>query len=158
MASLVDSNVLIYRFDRRDPLKQKTADELLRAGIADDTLVLAHQSVIEFFAAAIRPRADLGGASLLSAAQARLEAEGLLAQFRVLYADAGVVRTALRGTAMYGLSWFDAHMWAYAEVHGLAEILSEDFTHGRHYGTVRAVNPFVSAAGGVHELPPLYVA
>jgi hypothetical protein len=63
--------------------------------------------------------------------------------------------TALRGTATYGLSWFDAHLWAYAEVYGVEEILSEDFAHGRHYGTVRAVNPFLNA-DGVHELPPLY--
>ena len=65
--------------------------------------------------------------------------------------------TALRGTAVYGLSWFDAHLWAYAEVYGVDEILSEDFVHGRHYGTVRAVNPFLNA-DGVHDLPPLYTA
>ena len=29
------------------------------------------------------------------------------------------------GAAAYGLSWSDAHLWAYAEVHGLPEILSE---------------------------------
>jgi predicted nucleic acid-binding protein len=67
-----------------------------------------------------------------------------------------VLLTALRGTAIYGLSWFDAHLWAYAEVHGLSEILSEDFEHGRHYGKVRVVNPFLAAADGVHELPALY--
>jgi hypothetical protein len=58
---------------------------------------------------------------------------------------------------MYGLSWFDAHQWAYAEVYGVAEILSEDFEHGRHYGSVRVVDPFL-AADGVHELPALYAA
>ena len=54
------------------------------------------------------------------------------------------VRTAVRGEAAYGLSWFDAHLWAYAEIYGLAEILSEDFQHGRMYGTVRVRNPFVA--------------
>ena len=29
--------------------------------------------------------------------------------------------------------------------------------HGRHYGSVRAVDPFMTA-NGVHELPPLYAA
>jgi predicted nucleic acid-binding protein len=152
VASLVDSNVLVYRFDLRDPLKQRTADELLRAGAG--SLVLPHQALVEFFAAVVRPRRDLGGAPLLPPEEARLETEGLMAQFRVVYPNRDVVQTALRGTAMYGLSWFDAHLWAYAEVYGFAEILSEDFTHGRHYGTVRVVNPF--AADGVHELPPLY--
>ena len=50
----------------------------------------------------------------------------------------------LRGAAAYQLSWFDAHLWAYAEYYGLSELLSEDFQHDRLYGTVRAVNPFQS--------------
>ena len=53
------------------------------------------------------------------------------------------MRTALRGAAAYQLSWFDAHLWAYAEHYGLAELYSEDFTHRRLYGTVRAIDPFV---------------
>jgi predicted nucleic acid-binding protein len=43
---------------------------------------------------------------------------------------------------MYELSWFDAHLWAYAEVYGLREIWSEDFQHDRRYRTVRVVNPY----------------
>jgi predicted nucleic acid-binding protein len=43
---------------------------------------------------------------------------------------------------MHGISGFDAHMWAYAEVYGLAELWSEDFQHDRLYGTVRVLNPF----------------
>lgn len=63
-----------------------------------------------------------------------------------------------RGTAVYGLPWFDAQIWACAEVNGLPEILSEDFQHGRHYGSMRAVNPFASSGSGVRELPALYEA
>ena len=58
---------------------------------------------------------------------------------------------------MYGLPRFDAQIWATAEVHGLDELLSEDSQHGRHYGSVRAANPFLHPAG-VNELPPLYQA
>jgi predicted nucleic acid-binding protein len=66
----------------------------------------------------------------------------MLAQFDILYPDEALVRTALRGAAAYQLSWFDAHLWAYAERFGLTELLSEDFQHGRLYGTVEIVNPF----------------
>ena len=66
-----------------------------------------------------------------------------LIQFPVLYPNAEVVRLALRGAAAYGLSWFDAHLWAYAEHFGLAEQWSEDFQHDRLYGTVRVVNPIL---------------
>ena len=73
---------------------------------------------------------------------ARREAEELMAQFAVLYPNDDVLRLALWGVAAYQLSWYDAHMWAYAEHFGLEELLSEDFDHGRLYGRVRIVNPF----------------
>jgi len=156
VASLVDTNVLVYRVDPRDPVRQQLAAALLRDGIADDSLVLPHQALIEFVAAVTRPRADLGGEPLLPPSQALQEAESMMAQFRVIYPGAEVLLTAMRGMALYGLSWFDAHLWAYAEAGGIPELLSEDFEHGRHYGRVRAVNPFLASGGRVQELPPLY--
>jgi predicted nucleic acid-binding protein len=140
LTALVDTNVLVYRFDPRFPEKQRIADERLRAGIADGSLRVPHQAVVEFVAAVSRSRG--GAAPLLAAPDALREAEELLAQFEVLYPDAEVLRLALRGAAAYQLSWFDAHMWAYAERFGLDELLSEDFQHGRLYGRVRVVDPF----------------
>ncbi len=140
MGALVDTNVLVYRFDPRFPNKQRVADEVLRRGIADDTLRVPHQAIVEFVAAVTRPLLD--GEPLLQPAEARREAEELLSQFEVLYPNEALLRTALRGAAAYQLPWFDAHLWAYAEHYGLNEILSEDFTDGRMYGTVRASNPF----------------
>jgi len=143
--ALVDTNVLVYRFDPRFPEKQSRATALLRAGIADGSIRVPHQAIVEFVAAVTRP---LGAAGpLLSPAEARREAEEFLHQFDVLYPDEAVVRTALRGAAAYGLSWFDAHLWAYAEVFGLDPIFSEDFEHDRRYGTVRVANPFLARRG-----------
>ncbi len=141
MAALVDTNVLVYVYDPRLPAKQRRASDVLLAGLKSDSVRLAHQAIVEFVAAVTRPASS--GGPLLPAAQARREAEELLATFGVLYPNDSVVRMALRGAAMYELSWFDAHMWAYAEVYGLSELWSEDFQHDRLYGTVRAVNPFL---------------
>jgi predicted nucleic acid-binding protein len=91
----------------------------------------------------------------MSADEALFEAENLLRQWDALYPSRDVLTTAMRGMTHYRLPWFDAQIWAIAEVHGLDELLSEDFQHGRHYGRVRAVNPFLEASG-VHELPALY--
>jgi predicted nucleic acid-binding protein len=140
VAALVDTNILVYRFDPRFPEKQAVAAELLRQGLVEDTLRIPHQAVVEFVAATTR---HLDGHPLLTPADARREAEELLSQFVILYPTEGLVRTAIRGWATYGFGWFDAHLWAYAEEYGLAEIVSEDFEHGRTYGTVRAVNPFL---------------
>lgn len=156
VARLVDTNILVYRADPRDPVKQGIARDVLRAGLADDSLVIPHQAIIEFVAAVTRPRPDLDGQPLLPLADALVEAERLTAQFRVLYPDPDVLTTALRGCATYALPWFDAHLWAYAECFGPTEILSEDFEHGRHIGHVRIFDPFIAASRGVEELPALY--
>ena len=140
MAALVDTNILVYRFDPRDERKQRIANELLRTGIAEDSIRIAHQALIEFLAAVIRPLPGHG--PLLDPSDARREAEEMIAQFVILYPDEAVLRMALRGMAAYQLSWFDAHMWAFAEVFGLTELISEHFQNGRLYGSVRAVNPF----------------
>jgi len=141
VAFLVDTNVLVYRFDGRVPEKKRIATELLRKGLRDDTARLPHQALVEFVS--VVTRAGRGWPAVMSHSEARREAEELLTQFVVLWPAEGLVRTALRGAAAYGLSWFDAHLWAYAEHYGLSEIVSEDFQHGRLYGSVRAVNPFL---------------
>ena len=140
MTALVDTNVLVYRFDPRFPERQQRATEILRQGVRNDSIRLPHQAIVEFVAAVTRPLRE--GPSLLSPDEARREAEELLDQFTVLFPTAGLLRMAIRGAAAYQLSWFDAHLWAYAEYYGLAELWSEDFQHDRLYGTVRIVNPF----------------
>lgn len=158
MARLIDTNVLVYRVDTRDPVKQRIARDVLSAGLLDDSLVVPHQAIVEFVAAVSRPRSDLGGHPLLPRAEALLEAESLTTQFPIVYPNADVLTTALRGCAIYGLSWFDAHLWAYAECFGMTEIISEDFEHGRHFGRVRIFDPFLAASNKVRELPALYEA
>jgi predicted nucleic acid-binding protein len=138
--ALVDTNVLVYRFDGRFPAKQRAATELLKRGIVNDTIRIPHQAILEFVAAVTRPMPS--GEPILPRVDALREAEEMLAQFEVLYPTEALVRTALRGSAAYQLGWFDAHLWAYAEHYGLAELWSEDFQHDRLYGSVRAVNPF----------------
>lgn len=106
---------------------------------------------MEFVAAVTRP---IGGkAPLLPPEEAHREVENLLMQFPVLYPTEATLRTALRGAALYKLSWFDAHLWAYADERGLESIWSEDFEDGRMYGRVRVCNPF-RASG--HEPAPAY--
>ena len=140
MASLVDTNVLVYRFDPRFPEKQARSEELLREGIRSDSIRISHQAVVEFVAAVARPTRE--GPPLLALDEARREAEELLKQFVVLYPNEELVRLALRGAGAYQLHWFDAHMWAYAEYYALDTLLSEDFQPERIYGTVRVKNPF----------------
>jgi len=141
VAALVDTNILVYRFDSRFPGKQKIATEILRRGIIEDSVRVPHQAIIEFVAAVTR---SIRGHVILGQTDALREAEELLKQFTVLYPNEAILREAVRGCAAYQLSWFDAHLWSYAEHYGLQEILTEDLQHDRMYGTVRIVNPFIT--------------
>ena len=150
MASLIDTNILVYRYDDRFAEKQLLATALLRAGLIENSIRIPHQALMEFMAVVtrvqIRAPAQKGNVEkrpILTADDARREVEELLSTMPILYPDAAMFRTALRGAAAYHLPWFDAHLWAYAEHYGLDELVSEDFEHGRLYGSVRVRNPFL---------------
>jgi predicted nucleic acid-binding protein len=139
VADLIDTNILVYRFDYRFPAKQRIATSILRRGIAENSARVPHQAVVEFIAATTRP---LAGGPILEKREALREAEEILTQFEILYPNEAILRLAMRGSAAYQLTWFDAHMWAYAEYYGLPRLLTEDLGHGRLYGTVQIINPF----------------
>jgi predicted nucleic acid-binding protein len=141
VAVLIDTNVLVYVFDHRFPQKQRVAQGLLQRGIAAGGMLLPHQAIVEFIAVVTRPTKQ--GPPLLEAGDALREAESLVDQLPVLYPHEGLVRTAIDGATRYQLSWFDAHLWAYAKAYGLSVLISEDFQHGRKYGGVQVVNPFL---------------
>jgi predicted nucleic acid-binding protein len=141
VAALVDTNVLVYRFDERFPGKKKIATEILRRGIIEGSVRLPHQAIVEFVAAVTRP---IRGHVILGQTDALREAEEFLKVFTVLYPNEAMLRQAIRGCAAYQLNWFDAQLWSYAEHYGLTEIWTEDLQHDRLYGTVRVVNPFIS--------------
>ena len=142
MASLVDTNILVYRCDPRDAARRAAAKEVLRTGVTSGELRLPHQALVEFVSVMTRSRGN--AAPLMTKEEATRQAELFMIEFEILYPTEQVVRTALRGMAAYHLAWFDAHLWAYAEHYGIPEILSEDFEHDRFYGTVRIRNPFVA--------------
>ena len=151
MIRLIDTNILVYAFDPRDEMKRTIATGVLYDGAR--RYVIPHQALFEFFAAVTKPHRDLGGQSLMTRKMAIERIERFQRQFIILWPDADVLTEALTGVIKYGLSWYDAHLLAYAQVNDASEILSEDFQHGRHYGRVRVVNPFLTF---VQELPPLY--
>jgi predicted nucleic acid-binding protein len=142
VASLVDTNILVYCYDLSDPRKRALAREILRQGAAAGTLRIPHQAMVEFVNAVTRGRS---GGPLLAREEAWRQAEDFLNEFEILYPNEKLFRTAMRGMAVYGFSWYDAHLWAYAEHFDVTELLSEDFEHGRKYGGVTVRNPFLGS-------------
>lgn len=142
VASLVDTNILVYRCDPRDPSKREAALEILRAGEVSGEFRIPHQALVEFVNSVTRSRGRTE--PIMTLGDAARQAELFMAEFPVLYPNEHVFRAALYGAAVYRLPWFDAHLWGYASHYGISELLSEDFEHGRMYGAVRVRNPFVA--------------
>lgn len=140
MASLVDTNIMVYCYDPSDSRKRAIARHLLRRGASASELRIPHQAMVEFVNAVTRQRK---AGPFLSREEAWRQAEDFLNEFEILYPNEKVFRTAMLGMAAYRIPWYDAHLWAYAEHYGLPELLTEDFEHGRKYGTVRVRNPFL---------------
>ncbi len=135
---LIDTNLLIYPLDARDPKKQKKAAEVLLRLAQEGRAALPVQALSEFASVALRRLSPP-----LEAEPVRLEIERLMLAFPVLPLTAPVVLEALRGVAQHHLSYYDAQVWATARLYQVPVVLSEDFAMGAVLEGVRFVNPLV---------------
>jgi len=133
---LVDTNLLVYALDRREPEKRERAREVLRRVGSTGSAALPAQVLSEFANACLRklePRPE--------PATVRREVERLLLAFPVLPLTGPVVLEALRGVREHLLSYYDAQIWAAARLGQVEMVLSEDFNPGSVLDGVTFINP-----------------
>jgi predicted nucleic acid-binding protein len=133
---VVDTNVLVYTLDRRQPEKRQRAREVLRRVGTAGTAALPAQVLSEFGGACLRklePRPE--------SEAIRREVERLMLAFPILPLTGPVVLEALRGVREHLLSYYEAQIWAVARLGQVAVILSEDFNAGTVLDGVSFTNP-----------------
>ena len=134
---LIDTNVLLYPMDARDPWKQSRAEQLLLHLARTESAALSIQALSEFASVALRKLIPP-----LSPKEASQQLERLIEAFPVFPLTPAVVLEALRGVERHGLSFYDAQVWAVARLQGIPLILSEDFPSGAVLEGVGFLNPF----------------
>jgi len=130
----LDTNILVYSVDARDPRKQALAMDIIRAGVVRDC-PLALQAIGEFHAAAtakLKLRPD----------DARERSLQLLESFETFAHSANSVRAALAQAGKSRFSFWDAVLLASAAEAGCSVILSEDMHDGARFGSIAICNPF----------------
>jgi predicted nucleic acid-binding protein len=137
-AMLIDTNVLVYAYDRAEPEKQRRALEVLDALARSGEGRLGVQVLSEFFVNVTRKIA-----APLTAAQARERLEHYVQIWPVVPVTAQVVLEAVRGVREYQFSFWEAQIWAAARLSRVPVVLSEDFDAGAVVEGVRFVDPFV---------------
>jgi predicted nucleic acid-binding protein len=130
----VDTNVLLYELDGSDPTKQLTCRRWLEALWQEGAARVSWQVLNEFYVNATRKT----GAS---AATSRRLVETYV-QWKPADFSLPLIERAWYWADRAGIPYWDALILAAAERSGCRWLLSEDFSHGRKYGSVQVVNPF----------------
>jgi predicted nucleic acid-binding protein len=133
---LVDSNILVYAYDRSEPVKQAQAANLLDQLLITGAGILSTQVLAEFFVAVTRKITKP-----LSIEQALGSLENYAASWEVLGLNSMNILEAARGVRDHEFSYYDAQIWAVARMNQIPVILSEDFNPSWIEG-VQFVNPF----------------
>ncbi len=134
---LVDTNVLVYAYDRSEPDKQSRALDVLDRLLVTGKGALSTQVLSEFFNTTTR---KLTAPLTLEQAYSRLE--HYVRFWPVFDVTSDVILEAVQGVRDYAFNFWDAQIWAVARFYGLRIIFSEDFNSGSTIANVVFVNPF----------------
>lgn len=137
---MVDTNVLVYAHDARDPAKQALAQTLIQDLAERHELIVSAQILNEFYAALTRPNRP----PMLSHSQARPIVRAIADASLVLPLSGETILLALDGVGSYGFAFWDALIWATARLNGVETIYTEDTPSASLIEGVRYVNPFVN--------------
>jgi predicted nucleic acid-binding protein len=133
----VDTNVLVYAYDRSEPQKQRQALRVLDRLAVSGVGVISTQVLSEFFVVVTRKIA-----APLSVDEAHDRVKNYLQSWMVLDLTGMVVLEAVRGVRDHQFNFWDAQIWATARLNQIAVVFSEDFQVGTVVEGVHFVNPF----------------
>ena len=132
--TFLDTNVLIYSIDGKDPAKQVVAREIVVSAVRGGGFLISAQVLNEF--------------SNIALLKLKLSVEEVR-KFVSFFSRIGAVSLECRWTdaalllkQRYETQFFDSLLLAAAQENGCDENLTEDLNDGQMYGSVKAVNPF----------------
>ncbi|MBI2298218.1 MAG: PIN domain-containing protein [Armatimonadetes bacterium] len=135
--AFLDTNVLVYANDGREPAKQDAALALLAVVASGGGGVVSTQCLVEYGAVALRKLRQ-------SPAEIDEQVEFCAATFEVVPVTPDLIGGAVRLALLHQVNYFDALMLAAAESAGCTELYSEDLNAGQSYLGVRVVDPFAA--------------
>jgi predicted nucleic acid-binding protein len=134
--TFVDTNILVYAYDRAEPSKQPVAQALLAALWRDRAGALSTQVLQELYVVATRKFIPPMGRA------AARELVALYGEWPVVQVDVPLILAATGLEDRHTLSFWDALIVEAAQRCGATRLLTEDLQAGRQIGGVRIENPF----------------
>jgi predicted nucleic acid-binding protein len=136
--SFLDSNIFIYAYDQREPVKQSIADNLIRGLAIGGDAVISYQVIHEFFNWAL-----VKGPVKMPQDEAQRYLTVTFRPMLIVASSVALVSGAIRIQDRYRLSWYDSLIVSAAQQAGCDILYSEDLQHGQQFGTVTVQNPFL---------------
>jgi predicted nucleic acid-binding protein len=137
-ADFLDTNVLVYMFDRQSPAKQAAAKQLVSDALTHGSGVISFQVVQEALNTLTRKARQV----MVPGDARHFLAEVLVPLWRV-HPTVALYDRALQVQAKQGFSFYDSTIVAAALEAGCRRLLTEDLQHGQKVGALRIENPFL---------------
>ena len=132
----LDTNILVYAFDRSAGQKHRLAAKILENCWENENGCLRIQVLQEFFFTVTRKIV------LPLDSQTARQIVADLAQWRLHAPKVSDLLQAIDLQQNHLLAFWDAQVIQSATSLGCKQLLSEDFNHGQTYGEVQVINPF----------------
>jgi predicted nucleic acid-binding protein len=136
----IDTNILVYTFDDRDPGKRDRARALVAEALSESRGVIGYQVIQEFLNAALRKFLKP-----LTAADAERYLTIVLEPLCAVFASIELYHQAIDISERWKYSFYDSLIIASALQAGCTVLYSEDLQHGQMIGNLRILNPFVES-------------
>jgi len=135
----LDTNVLVYTFDRTASSKRKKASGFLAEALETHCGIISYQVVQEFLNVALRKFSDP-----MTTPEAQLYLARILMPLCEVFPDSALYSQALSIAGETGLAFYDSLIVSSAVIGGCETIWTEDMQHGRRIRTVEIRNPFLA--------------
>ena len=136
----VDTNILLYSVDRRDPFKQVKAQGKLQALTIGTVPTILPWQVIGELIQQLRRWRDL---SVLTSVEFQRHLISFRAMFPIVIPDLSVVDHALDLGQRYALSHWDSMLLGACRAANVTTLITEDTGAPRTIDTIQLVNPLI---------------
>lgn len=134
----IDTNVLVYRFDYNEPVKQQQSIHLLRQLAFDKETLMPWQVLGEFLRQATRWQQE----GKITTVEKRDYLRIVRSTFPVSLPSEGIIDRALDLFDRYSLSHWDSMLLAACLEANVDTLYTEDMGAPRQIDSIRLVNPF----------------
>ena len=140
MKVFLDTNILAYAVDKRDPEKHSLAREAMRRAEEHAAVVVSTQILLELHSV-------LTSKLRMDPAQSRALVQAISRHYEVVTLTAELIIRSLDAHIIHKISHWDACVLIAASAAGCRELWSEDFQTGAVIEGIKIVNPIRRSSG-----------